>query len=66
LTVFGEMVSVLWDEGKKDAALQLEALWNDALRERAFHLHCAYPRLGFINDGDETAVCGAHTHVLLQ
>ena len=69
LTVFGEMVSVLWDEGKKKAALELEALWNDALNERAFHLHCAYPRWGFINDGDESgmaAVCHAHSHVLVQ
>ena len=43
LTVFGEMVSVLYDEGRKEAALQLEALWNKALNERVFHLHCAYP-----------------------
>lgn len=69
LTVFGEMVSVLWDDGKKEAALELEALWNDALNDRAFHLHCAYPRWGFINDGDESglaAVCHAHSHVLVQ
>ncbi len=69
LTVFGEMVSVLWDQGKKKAALELEALWNDALNERAFHLHCAYPRWGFINDGDESgmaSVCHAHSHVLVQ
>src|SRR5579859_1193047 len=40
LTVFGEMVAVLWDEGNKQAALELEALWNDALNDRTFHLHC--------------------------
>ena len=67
LTVFGEMVSVLWDEGKKQAALQLEALWNDVLNDRVFHLHCAYPRWSFVNDGDESGladVCHAHSHVL--
>ena len=69
LTVFGEMVSVLWDQGHKQAALELEELWNDALNDRAFHLHCAYPRWGFIRDDAETAmadVCRAHSHILLQ
>lgn len=64
LTVFGEMVAVLWDEGKKDAALQLEALWNDVLNDRAFHLHCAYPRRGFINESDQASVCSTHSHVV--
>jgi hypothetical protein len=64
LTVFGEMVAVLWDEGQKEAALQLEALWNDVLHDRHFHLHCAYPRWGFVNEADEAAVCGAHSHVV--
>jgi len=65
LTVFGEMVAVLWDAGHKEAALQLEALWNDVLHDRSFHLHCAYPRSGFIN-GDEASVCNLHSHVLMQ
>jgi KaiC/GvpD/RAD55 family RecA-like ATPase len=64
LTVFGEMVAVLWERGQKDAALQLEALWNDTLNERVFHLHCAYPRSGFINAGDEAAVCSTHSHIV--
>ncbi len=69
LTVFGEMVAVLWDEGNKEGALELESLWNDVLNDRAFHLHCAYPRWTFINDGDDSglaAVCHAHSHVLVQ
>jgi hypothetical protein len=69
LTVFGEMVAVLWEQGNKEAALALEELWNNALNNRAFHLHCAYPRWTFVNDGDETglaAVCHAHSHVLVQ
>lgn len=63
LTVFGEMVAVLWDEGNKQGALELETLWNDALNNRAFHLHCAYPRSGFVN-GDEATVCRSHSHVI--
>jgi hypothetical protein len=67
LTVFGEMVAVLWDQNKKQAALELEALWNESLNDRAFHLHCAYPRLSFISGEDEkgyAAVCEAHSHLL--
>lgn len=64
LTVFGEMVTVLWDEGKKKAAFELERLWNDVLHDRAFHLHCAYPRMGFVNDHDLAAVCSSHSHVV--
>jgi DcmR-like sensory protein len=64
LTVFGEMVAVLWDEGNKAAALELEGLWNEILTERTFHLHCAYPRSGFVNHTDVDAVCHSHSHVL--
>jgi hypothetical protein len=64
LMVFGEMVAVLWDQGKKEAALALEGLWNDVLHNRAFHLHCAYPRHGFVNEADEIAVCNTHSHVV--
>ena len=63
LTVFGEMVAVLWEEGKKDAALQLENLWNDALNDRAFHMHCAYPQ-AILTDGDLAAISSAHTHIV--
>ena len=64
LTVFGEMVSVLWDGGNKKGALALEGLWNDLLNERAFHLHCAYPRSLFSQDeAGMLNVCESHTHV---
>lgn len=69
LTVFGEMVAVLWEAGEKQAALELETMWNDLLNDRVFHLHCAYPRWSFVNDKDEVglaAVCQAHSHVIMQ
>ncbi len=68
LTVFGEMVAVLWEEGNKAAALELEGFWNDLLNDRAFHLHCAYPRKNF-TDGDAdglASICNAHSHVIDQ
>lgn len=66
LMVFGEMVSLLWNGGKKDAALYLEALWNEAIHDRCFHLHCAYPRNILANDDDVRAVCASHTHVVTR
>jgi KaiC/GvpD/RAD55 family RecA-like ATPase len=64
VTVFGEMVAILWDKGEKEAALKLEQLWNEALRESSFHLHCAYPRGIFDNVGDIDSVHSMHTHVV--
>jgi hypothetical protein len=29
---FGEMVALLWAEGRHDAAIRLEELWNDLAR----------------------------------
>jgi hypothetical protein len=66
-TVFGEMVSVLWEHGNKTGALALERLWNELLNERAFHLHCAYPRAIFSQDDSGFAnVCETHSHVLTR
>lgn len=65
LTVFGEMVAVLWEQGNRTGALALESLWNDVMQERAFHLHCAYP--GWLFSKDEAQlqdVCAAHSHIL--
>jgi KaiC/GvpD/RAD55 family RecA-like ATPase len=65
LTVFGEMVAVLWEQGEEEAAIALEDLWNSALQDEVFHLHCAYPA-GCVT-GNETAyatLCASHTHVV--
>lgn len=67
LTVFGEMVAVLWEDGNKNAALELEALWNELLSDRTFHLHCAYARPTLEQAEDPEAmrlVCDHHSHVV--
>ena len=67
LTVFGEMVALLWQDGNKVAALELERMWNDALQERSFHLHCAYPRWILQDNQDMSmvnAICNEHSSVL--
>jgi hypothetical protein len=64
ITVYGECVALLWEEGRKEAALQLERLWCDVFeRDDSFHLHCAYPRAVFGDDLEIEAVKKAHTHV---
>lgn len=67
LTVFGEMVSVLWQDGNHVAALKLEELWNELLDDGTFHLHCAYPRHIFGGHRDAVlirAICEGHSHII--
>jgi hypothetical protein len=65
LTVFGEMVAVLWESGNKAGALALEKLWNDAMHDQVFHLHCAYPGWLFSEDPqDQLQICELHSHTL--
>lgn len=40
---FGEMVSLLWQRGKQEAALELERLWNRLATNHEFILHCDSP-----------------------
>src|SRR4051812_46053771 len=43
---FGEMVSLLWLDGNEEAAVRLEELWENALRNSPADLLCAYPIRG--------------------
>ena len=42
ITVCGEIVNLLWQEGRQEAALQLERLWDDVLRRHNLHIFCVY------------------------
>jgi PAS domain S-box-containing protein len=66
IVAFGEMVALLAAEGRTEAALRLEQLWNSLQKKQDFHLHCAYPISVFSNatDADCIArVCAAHHEV---
>jgi hypothetical protein len=39
---YGEMVDVLWHEGKPEAAIRLEEYWNELQRLYPFSLFCCY------------------------
>jgi hypothetical protein len=63
---FGEMVALLWGEGRPAAALELERLWNQLRDEHAFCLFCAYPRSCFGAEAEAAMVevCGQHSRVI--
>ena len=44
---FGEMVALLCAEGRPEAAIRLEELWNDLAKTLSFSLLCAYPLAAF-------------------
>jgi KaiC/GvpD/RAD55 family RecA-like ATPase len=66
VAVFGEMVAVLWEEKKLDAAVKLEELWNDLAKRHSFHLRCAYPAGSFQDENREwyATICGKHSGII--
>lgn len=65
--VFGEMVDMLWKDGRADAAIRLEQLWNELAISRPFSLLCAYEMSDFRRAEDAMAfrrICGEHERVI--
>lgn len=50
IAVFGELVALLWAEGKPQEAIRVEQRWNDLAKNHSFSLLCAYPITGFDNE----------------
>lgn len=66
VTVFGEMVALLWRQKQVQATLQLERLWNELAHVTPFTLHCAYAAGEFTEHGEGTAwagICAEHVSV---
>lgn len=59
IRAYGEMVALLWEAGKKDAAIALEKLWNELAESHSYSLYCAYPKHLFQAFEDETACISA-------
>lgn len=64
---YGEMVDVLWQKGRLDAAIQVEEFWNRLAELKDFSLLCAY----FLDalspdayDGSLERICACHTHLI--
>lgn len=66
LVMFGEMVALLWAEGRREATIRLEELCRDLGERYGLHLLCAYPIRAFDRAKyrrDFSNICGDHTHV---
>lgn len=66
VVVFGEMVALLWNQGKHEATVRLEQLWNNLSTRHSFYLLCGYR----LEDFDPTQhqqmffnICGEHTQI---
>ncbi len=64
IRVFGQMVDVLWRDGQQQAAIDLEIMWNQLARTRAFSLLCGYAMGNFYKDSNVEDICGQHSHVV--
>jgi len=65
MVAFGEMVALLWAQGRDDAAIQLEQDWNHLAVQYEFSLCCAYPMKSFGNRhaAPFMKICAQHSHV---
>ena len=66
---YGEMVAVLWGEGRIEAAIELERLWNELGEATPFALFCAYPSHPVTDPVAEhrlSQVCHLHSKVLVS
>ncbi len=62
--VFGEMVALLWAEGRMEAAIELEQLWNELAQTHLFHLRCAYPMSQGLKGEPYASICAEHSVIL--
>lgn len=65
--VFGEMVSILWEDGDVAQAIELEDLWNELAESRPFTLLCGYAMGSFDEEADTGSlrtVCDKHSSVI--
>lgn len=67
LAIFGEMVAILWGEGNREGAIELEHRWNDLAARNNFNLRCAYPMGDFAVDSHSEMfreICSQHSKVI--
>ena len=63
VSVYGEMVGLLWSRGMTIAAMRLEELWNELQCELPFTLLCGYPIDCSPDSTDLDPIRHAHTYV---
>lgn len=67
LRVYGEMVDLLWREGCRSGAVQLEELWEQLLQRHQFSLFCAYSVDGFaLAPAALEGICSRHHRLVAE
>ena len=62
---YGEMVDVLWKQGRAEAAINLEILWNKLALKYSFALLCGYAMGNFYKQAKQLEdIRSHHTHVV--
>lgn len=67
IRVYGEMVSLLCEQGDRTAAIRLEVLWNELMREESLSLLCSYSMRAFHEQGHCDAIlqiCAQHAQLV--
>ncbi len=67
VAVCGEVVSLLWEDGKAEAAIELEHLWNELAERVCCRLRCFYPIAAFPDPGQNDLflrLCAEHGAVI--
>jgi hypothetical protein len=68
VSAYGELVDVLWQSGRLNAALHLEDLWRGLMSRMSMTLMCGYALHLLSPDLDDQALlrtCEVHSHALL-
>ena len=63
IRAYGEMVDLLWKEGREAAAIRLETLWNQLGSTHDFALLCGYSMGNFYKGAALDEIKGQHSHV---
>jgi DcmR-like sensory protein len=65
IRAYGEMVDVLWKQGRPEAAIKLEILWNKLALKYSFALLCGYAMGNFYKQAKHLDdVCAQHTQII--
>jgi hypothetical protein len=63
---YGEMVDLLWKDGREAAAIRLETLWNQLAVTHDFNLLCGYSMGNFYKGAAIEHICNQHSHLLAE
>ena len=62
----GQCAPLLWSRGHKEAAIQVEQMWNEVSKECPFDILCSYPLASIRNQEDRRAlqqICAEHSAI---